>query len=286
MHRRLGIEERMDAIGRRVIRDYMPDQHRELFGKLPFMLVGSVDAAGQPWASMLAGRPGFVTTPDAKRLRFSALPALGDPLGAHLAPGAPLGLLGIELETRRRNRVNGTVGSVDRDGFDVHVEQSFGNCPKYIALRRHHLATSRPRVVSEPRGLSQAARDLIRGADTLFIASAAPGDGVDVSHRGGGVGFVGLQEGNDGLELTIPDYAGNSFFNTIGNIIREPRVGLLFLDFSAGHALQLVGFARLDEDTTPPAAPGGVERSIHVTISGGHWLRDAVPIRWESVPTP
>ena len=283
MHDRLGVLERMDALGRRAIRDHMPDQHRELFGKLPFMVAGSLDAAGQPWASVLAAGPGFVTTPDARRLRLAVLPVPGDPLGANLRTGAPLGLLGIELETRRRNRVNGTVTSVDDAGFEVHVVQSFGNCPKYISLRRHRMATSKPYMVPEPSRLSAAARVLIAEADTLFIASAAPGEGVDVSHRGGPAGFVRLADGAAGSELIIPDYTGNNFFNTIGNILLAPRVGLLFLDFTAGHALQLQGTARLDE------ALDGTGRLIRIVLGGGHWLRDAVPIRWEpmmAAPTP
>ncbi|MBC7172908.1 MAG: flavin-nucleotide-binding protein, partial [Polyangiaceae bacterium] len=54
---RLGVRDRMESIGSRVIRDFMPDQHRELFVKLPFLLVGALDGAGRPWASMLVGRP-------------------------------------------------------------------------------------------------------------------------------------------------------------------------------------------------------------------------------------
>ena len=82
---RAGVRERMTEIGPRVIRDFMPDQHRELFGKLPFMVVGSLDAAGRPWASLLAGAPGFVSTPDARRMRIDALPHPDDPLAQYLA---------------------------------------------------------------------------------------------------------------------------------------------------------------------------------------------------------
>ena len=41
-------------------------QHRELFAKLPFVLVGALDGQGRPWAELLAGPPGFVSTPDAR----------------------------------------------------------------------------------------------------------------------------------------------------------------------------------------------------------------------------
>ena len=102
---------------------------RDLFEQLPFVVVGSVDGSGQPWTSMLAGYPGFMAA-SADLLTVSALPVAVDPLVVR--PGASLGLLGIEPHTRRRNRMNGLVESVDSQGFSVRVQQSFGNCPKYI----------------------------------------------------------------------------------------------------------------------------------------------------------
>lgn len=74
-----GWRERMEAMGPRVIRDYMPDQHREFFAQLPFLVVGSLDADLQPWASVLAAPAGFAHSPDATHLRVDALPATGDP---------------------------------------------------------------------------------------------------------------------------------------------------------------------------------------------------------------
>src|SRR5690606_5085976 len=106
MQARAGALERLAAIGPRVVRDHMPDQHRELFEKLPTLVIGSLDAAGQPWASLLVGPPGFVRTPDARHLRVNTRPETDDPLAAALALEAPLGLLGLEPHTRRRNRVN------------------------------------------------------------------------------------------------------------------------------------------------------------------------------------
>ena len=98
----VGAREQMEAVGPRVIRDYMPDQHREFFALLPFLVVGSLDADLQPWASMLAAPAGFAHSPDATHLRIDALPGASDPLAAQLAPGATLGLLGIQPHTRRR----------------------------------------------------------------------------------------------------------------------------------------------------------------------------------------
>lgn len=46
IQRRLGIDGKTDRAGRRSIRTYMPDQHREFFAQLPFMLVGAGILAG------------------------------------------------------------------------------------------------------------------------------------------------------------------------------------------------------------------------------------------------
>ncbi|MCX7079631.1 MAG: FAD-binding oxidoreductase, partial [Pseudomonas sp.] len=55
----VGVAERMEAFGPKVIRSYLPDQHRQFYQQLPFMLYGAVDADGNPWASILEGQPGF-----------------------------------------------------------------------------------------------------------------------------------------------------------------------------------------------------------------------------------
>ena len=93
-----------------------------------------------------------------------------------MTDGAPVGLLGIEPHTRRRNRLNGTVSAVGKDGFSVEVGQSFGNCPKYIQARcpRYVPGDRAEPVVLRGTGLDDAARDCITRADTFFIATAHP----------------------------------------------------------------------------------------------------------------
>ncbi|MGO7969101.1 flavin-nucleotide-binding protein, partial [Rhizobium ruizarguesonis] len=68
--------------------------------------------------------------------------------------------------------------------------------------------------------LDDRARQMVEGADTFLVASYVDRDNgerqVDVSHRGGNAGFVHI--GADGV-LTIPDFPGNRFFNTLGNFL-------------------------------------------------------------------
>ncbi len=293
---RVGVRERMEEIGPKVIRDQMPDQHRELFGKLPTLLLGAQDDQGQPWATMLHGPAGFVTSPDARTLRVQARPASDDPVAPWLSEGAAVGLLGLEFHTRRRNRANGRVRALGGEGFEVQVLQSFGNCPKYIHARRPEAVEPRPTPQAQRLGpaLDGPSFALLRRTDTLFIASAssakagqastnAKSEGVDVSHRGGRPGFVHVATGPRGLRLTLPDYQGNFFFNTLGNLLAWPRAGLLVPDFDDGSLLHLAAEASLSFDGPGLDAFPGAQRLLHLDVLHGWWRPAALALRW-SVP--
>jgi predicted pyridoxine 5'-phosphate oxidase superfamily flavin-nucleotide-binding protein len=285
----MSIAERMERLGAQVIRGAMPEQHREFFPLLPFIVTGSVDRDGQPSASLLAAPPGFVFSIDAKTLRVDALPPAGDPLEANLVEGAPLGLLGIQAHTRRRNRVNGNVLERDELGFTLRVTQSFGNCPKYITPREAIYVGSAARgeveVTSE---LDEQARTLIAGADTFYLASAhpaaresrAPSEGVDVSHRGGPPGFAHFI---DDRSFVIPDFQGNNFFNTLGNLRLEPRAGLVFVDFVRGDVLALEAHARAQPGRHPLDGDAGTGRVVRFDVTRVRFHAGASPLRFQTL---
>ncbi|MHA3979076.1 2Fe-2S iron-sulfur cluster-binding protein [Halovulum sp. GXIMD14794] len=295
LQRRAGKRDRVEQFGRRAVRPFMPDQHRSFFEQLPFLVIGTVDESGWPWAGMLTGRPGFVRAPDDRRLEITPDRIAGDPAGDALRPGAALGGLGIELHSRRRNRVNGRVSALDGDRLTLAVDQSFGNCPQYVEARALHYpdtpaAPLRARPVGSLQDLDGLPARLIAEADMFFVASYVPAgrhperEGVDVSHRGGRPGFV-LVEGD---RLTIPDFPGNNLFNTFGNFLLNPRAGLLFPDFRSGSLLQLIGTVEL-LDHTDPAIAGfrGAERGWRFTLREGTWLEAALPFRAEhGAPSP
>lgn len=263
LQQKLGVADKMEAVGRRVVRDFMPDQHRAFYAQLPFIVLGSVDAEGDAWATFLEGRPGFMASPSPTVLDIQARPSAQDPAAAGMVAGAPVGLLGMELHTRRRNRMNGVLTPL-ADGWRVEVDQSFGNCPRYIQLRDFsferepqaaHVDQVEPMTI-----LDAAARDLISQADTFFVASYVDLEQarqVDVSHRGGKAGFVRVNQ--DG-SLTVPDFDGNLFFSTLGNIVLNGRAGLMFVDFDKGDVLQMSGEAELILESPEIAAFQGAER--------------------------
>jgi len=281
---RLGVAERMAQNGPRVIRDFMPDQHRKFYNSIPFMMIATVDDAGDVWASMVTGKPGFMTSPDPRELAIDFLPDETDPSLADLKDGDAIGMLGIELSTRRRNRINGTVRLASASGLSVQVGHSFGNCPQYIQLRDFEFARD-PKApftpdVKELAALDAEARATITGADTFFVSSYVDlGEErqVDVSHRGGKPGFVRVDENG---RLTIPDFAGNLHFNTLGNFTVNPRAGLIFTDFETGDVLQLTGDTEIVFEGPEVENFQGSERLWHFTPRRIIRRRAALPIRW------
>jgi uncharacterized protein len=236
--------ESMASIGEKVIRSYMPEQHRDFFSLLPFILVGSVDENLQPTASVLTGFPGFISSPSERFLQIRSLPLAGDPLGKNLQLNSPLGLLGIQPHTKRRNRMNGWVTEKSYGNFLIQVQQSFGNCPKYIVERvLEYSPLQLHGRVFESVELDDLQVKWIEQADTFFMATAHPQalepksaeQGVDLSHRGGIPGFISANR----KSLKFPDYKGNFFFNSFGNLHLNPKAGLIFFDFERKSILQL-----------------------------------------------
>jgi hypothetical protein len=110
-------------------------------------------------------------------------------------------------------------------------------------------------------------------ADALFIATAHPARGADASHRGGAPGFI---EVLDDRTLRIPDYSGNSMFNTLGNLRVNARAGIIVPDFERGRTLQLTGTAEILWNQDNPAdRTGGTHRFLAFRIT--HWLELPLP---------
>lgn len=246
------------------IREFMPDQHRTFFEALPFMLAATLDADGAVRAQVLHGAPGFVRSPDPVTLEIDS--------DAGFAPGTPIGLLGLDFSNRRRNRANGVVSATTGAKLVVNVRESFGNCPKHITLRDVRAVPSLPAASTSSDGLDPAAHSLLAQADTFFIATSGGEHGVDISHRGGPRGFVQV----DGDTLVVPDYAGNRYFNTFGNLLLDPRAALLFIDFASGDVLHLQGTVAIAWRGTGPEQ----ERSWRFRCARTTLTRSALPLRW------
>lgn len=288
IHERMGRKDQQERMARMIHSPFIPDQHRAFYNQLPFLLTGSIDQQGAPWASILFGKPGFIESPDNKTLHINTTPIKGDPLLDNLKANAPMGFLGIELPTRRRNRMNGVLNNSDENSINIKVVQAYGNCPQYIQTRGtefirdpHELFTPE---IEHFTDLNTKATNVIKKADTFFVASYNNRDdkltngGADVNHRGGKPGFVKVENNT----LTIPDYIGNFAFNTLGNFGVYPKAGLLFIDFESGDLWQLTGSTEiLWEKTAEIEAFKGAERAWRFHLDHGTCLKKASPLRWQ-----
>lgn len=266
---RAGVREMARRIARS-IRPEVPDRAAAFLAVQRMLVVGTVDVDGRTWASILTGRPGFATAPDPGTVVIEAGLPGDDPAAAGLRAGAPIGILAIDLGTRRRARVNGSIRTAIADRITIDVEQAYANCPKYIQRRTgsgEDDANSAPAVtggeaIRTGGALTAAQVGAISRADTFFVATTAPDAGADASHRGGNPGFVQVIP----HEITWPDYAGNSMFNSLGNIEVNPRAGLAFVDFDSGTLLQVTGAASIDWDPHRIAEFPGAERLVRLEI--------------------
>ena len=256
-----GVEQAMQRRGTTLIRDFMPEQHRQFFAGLSYVFAATLDPQGYPQANLLTGTTGFMQSTDPQRLMIYHPEAAFAP-GAFV-PGDPVALLGIDLANARRNRANGVFESDAGGNWKIRIEQSFGNCPQYIHRRGKSLVPPLPIAIE--------ARALIASAATFFIASRSPdvnstqGGGLDISHRGGRPGFVRWL---DAHTLIFPDYPGNNFFNTLGNLSADARTSLLFIDFQSGQTVGVRGQAEIawgaSASPAGPAAPNTREVRIKV----------------------
>ncbi len=248
------------------IADFVTDRAKELLERRRMAVLGTVDPRGRPWASVVIGEPGFINVPYPRTVRLAALPPAGDPLHENLANESHAALLAVDFVNPRRVRVNGR-GIIERGAIYIATEQVYGNCRRYIQERLFlGLRENDPERGSAPvrsQALSAAQCELIRNADTFFVASDHPERGADVSHKGGDPGFVRIV---DGSHLAYPDYNGNSMFNTLGNLTVNPHAGLLFIDFDTGRTLQLTGVGAIDWNPEHARAFRGAERVISLAI--------------------
>lgn len=291
IQQRLGVAERIGEQTKGFIRPFMPAQHRAFFCSSPFMMAGIVDSHGHPWAIPLWGEHThvddhhYIESPSPTQLSLALSDnvdwLINDAAQLDVNTGSKIALLGLQLSTRRRNRLNGLILHNRGGVMRVQVEQSYGNCPQYIHPRDTFLRDVTPKPTAsvstnsnvkapytQSNRLTKKDALLIGQADTFYIASrhseftADPRHGLDVSHRGGKNGFIKIE----GDTLLFPDFSGNKFFNTLGNIESDGRVGLCFIDDNNGDILLVNGKASIVWSHPKLETFAGAERFVQVLI--------------------
>ena len=251
--------QRSEAIlNARVIEPRIPERAIPFLAQQFWCIAAFQDNEGEIQAQAFGAAPGFATT--AKGTHDDGQILTLD-IGLPLQATDYIGLIFIDLARRRRLRVNGQVISAGDEKTLITVREGYPNCPKFITQRDISRIENDDRPSRSGIGLTLGLLDWIEKADTAFVASRHPESGMDLSHRGGAPGFIGVQAG----QLIIPDYAGNAMFNTLGNLMADPRAGLMIPDFDRGLQLQLTGRAEVHFE------PLNDDSQRYWTFQPDHW---------------
>mmetsp|Transcript_53650 Transcript_53650/g.116977 ORF Transcript_53650/g.116977 Transcript_53650/m.116977 type:complete len:597 (+) Transcript_53650:202-1992(+) len=295
VQKRVGVYEETQEWAPAVIRNVMPDQHRQFFTEQPFFIMSTLSGPEglQPWPSLVAYDSAESPDEETLILRGVRVPAADKLLESIASVEAgnivQFGGLGIQFHTRRRNRLNGIISKVERSpdgGISMHLKtvHSFGNCPKYIQARRivplQQSCLDEDAEMDEKLGetfkeMDECVLSLLRRADTFFIASGNANIGADVSHRGGNPGFL---RAVDSSTLMWPDYKGNEMYQTLGNLVVNARTALFVPDFESRDVAVIVGTAEIlfDRRYMPLA-----RRTVQLKVEQVVYMRCAMPFAWQ-----
>ena len=285
VQQRVGEEHIAKRTGQ-IISDRIPGRAIEFVNKQPMVITSSIDKDKNIWTSILVGKPGFVTALDEQNVQINLSKLVSSKLDLfweNIRENTNIGMLFIELTTRKRLRVNGMV-SLSNENINVSVQQAYPNCPKYIQRREIEVVKTDTDLSNSNLNGSSLTNDLkqwIENLDTMFVGSSDDKSNLDASHRGGDSGFIQIV---DESTLKIPDYPGNSMYNTLGNFMSNPKAGLLFVDFKEGKTLQLTGKAEIvwhDEDAQEKT--GGTMRLWEFVISKWIQIDSLKSVNWRFI---
>ncbi|KXX83434.1 hypothetical protein MMYC01_200062 [Madurella mycetomatis] len=273
----------------------------------PLLAVGALDDQGQPWTSVWGGMRGFARRVAEGVLGMqSVVDRAHDPVVKALLGRAAEGeviqpvesnmmsALSIDLETRDRVKLAGkmVVGTVagrpDGDAIGeiqvgMLVEESLGNCPKYLNKKMIRAHIPSPKLVSSSLPLSAEALALIEKADMFFLTSTN-GQTMDTNHRGGPAGFVRVvnnstPEDGGGVVLVYPEFSGNRLYQTLGNLHTNPRVGIAIPDYDSSDVLYLTGETELLVRSSAAALMPHTKLAVKITVHKALFIKDSLPFR-------
>lgn len=223
--------------------------------------------------------PTFIHAVDSSHLQITCLVPRDDPCAINLKSGRCWAGLGVDFSNRRRNKVAGIIEHVKMDhnlvdgrvllSLFLTTNENLGNCPKYITTRTLISVPDYPspdnKVLSlhDPL-LNHDEIEMIHHASTIYLATKhldvidPSSSDVGLNHRGGQPGFVRCWNFNFHGEkhgsahntklvsysvIYLPDYSGNRFFQSLGNVQSDRVAGLLVPDFITGDLLYITGTA-------------------------------------------
>ncbi|KAL5396786.1 hypothetical protein PMIN06_011300 [Paraphaeosphaeria minitans] len=235
--------------------------------------------------------------------------AAHDPVVQALVGHAPKGemvpvkekmLAGLTIDLMERKRVKvfgrviaGCVNEVKVEVEDGHVksaglpdlqdqvqlitkiEQSLGNCPKYLNAYEIRPALVSPTLMSQSERLSGEAKALILKSDMFFLTTSVPED-MDTNHRGGPPGFVRILSDT---EIVYPEYSGNRLYQSLGNLLINPKIGVTFPAYDTGDVVYITGTAEVIVGADAAALLPGSNLAVRIKIEEARHVKEGLPLR-------
>ncbi|EHK18186.1 uncharacterized protein TRIVIDRAFT_45249 [Trichoderma virens Gv29-8] len=281
----------------------LPMNHAVRAMESPLVALGTLDNKGQPWTTVWGGEIGCTRPVAEDVLRFdSKVDTLHDPVfkalfgsdqtkAGHAVPPngekrKMMAALTIDLEGQDRVKLMGNMlaGIEGKDGrvrLAMDIEESLGNCPKY--LNRKEIVPNDAHPVLMPQGLPlpQEAVDLIGKADTLFLSSTN-GKSMDTNNRGGPPGFVRIiQNDEEGVVLIYPEceFSGNRLYQSLGNLKVNPMIGIVIPDFITSDVLYLTGSATILVGKDASDLLIRTQLAVKINVADVIFVRSGLPFR-------
>lgn len=277
-------EQDIAAINGGIIQGFVLSGALNFIHQQSIIWIGLDDDENFLWSFPLFGSPGFINSNKGELLEIDLDEKfyIHDGWLKNLKKGKSIGCLVIEFSTRRRVRINGIIKEINKNLLQIDVNQAYPNCPQYIRRREIPETLDLCKFHFESKGieLNEKLENIISQSDTAFVASRGP-NGVDVSHRGGPYGFIKCDSPN---KVIVPDYKGNSMFNTLGNFKTNPFGGLIIIEFHQGYFLQLTGKTSIifNKDD-PEIVTGGTNRFWELVIHKWQLFQLDPNFEWQNI---
>lgn len=297
--------------------DFLAPRAAYIVQRYTLLALGTLDDDDRPWCTLWGGDPPYVQ-PVAKSVLGikTTIDASYDPVAQALfrgrtdgeiireeGAGRMISGLSIELMDRSRWKLAGRMiaGALDtkeeEEVADVgksgevqlvwKIEQSLGNCPKYLNKKKISSRTPHPKLVSRSTHLPQEALDLISQADLFFVSSAHEHEDMDCNHRGGPAGFIRVLQPDsehDASTIVWPEYSGNNLYQTLGNLMTTPRAGLCIPNFTTGDVLYVTGDTEVLVGRDASDLIAKTKLAVKLHIKAAVLVHDGLPFR--GVPPP
>jgi ferredoxin-NADP reductase/predicted pyridoxine 5'-phosphate oxidase superfamily flavin-nucleotide-binding protein len=284
----------------------------------PLLAVGTLDSQGYPWTSIWGGSANFSEPLGGGIIGTRTIvDGVNDPVVEALVGKAEKGdmirgeekmvsSLAIDLMSRKRMKlfgrmVAGTISEVDveyaagtapiagapekQDQIQLitKIEQSLGNCPKYLNQYTIQPALVSSKLVSRGSLLSTEAKAVVTNADMFFLSSSS-GEDMDTNYRGGPPGFVRILSDT---EIVYPEYSGNRLYQSLGNLLVNPKIGITFPAYETGDVLYITGTVDILMEKEATTLLPGSKLAVKIRVHEVRLVQGGLPFRGvRKLPSP